>query len=169
MTDRMRKKPQDTELQRSYISLTKAFLVALNIFYFRTLNLGWVIGSNREMKTLITRTAFLLSFCFSLLQSCKKTETPDPCAGVNYTIEFSKSESVGSSNNGTITVTYPVGDTIQYSLNNGSFQASRFFTNLIPGNYIITVKNQKGCTDTTQTTILNYGPKYALVKQLINA
>jgi uncharacterized membrane protein len=29
------------------------------------------------------------------------------------------------------------------------------------------VKNQNGCTDTAQITILNYGPKYALVKQII--
>jgi hypothetical protein len=100
--------------------------------------------------------------------SCKKTDTPaDPCAGVSYNIEFNKSESVGSSNNGAITITYPLGDTIQYSLNSGSFQASRFFTNLPPGSYIINVKNQKGCLDTSSTTILNYGPKYALVKQLI--
>jgi len=119
------------------------------------------------MITIITRTSFLFLFSLVLIVSCKKTDTPDPCSGVNYTIEFSKSESIGSANNGTITVSFPVGDTIQYSLNNGAFQASRFFTNLTPGNYIITVKNQKGCTDTTQTTILNYGPKFALVKQLI--
>jgi len=119
------------------------------------------------MRNKITRTAFFVIAAVTLISSCKKTDAPDPCAGVNYTIEYSKSESVGSSNNGSITVSFPVGDTIQYSLNNGSFQASRFFTNLAPGNYIITVKNQKGCTDTTQTTIFNYGPKYALVKQII--
>ena len=120
-----------------------------------------------QMFTTTTRAAFFVIFSFALISSCKKTDTPDPCSGVNYTIEYSKSESISSSNNGSITVSYPVGDTIQYSLNNGMFQASRFFTNLAPGNYIITVKNQKGCTDTTQTTILNYGPKFALVKQLI--
>jgi len=119
------------------------------------------------MTTTLTRTVFSLLFSFVLIASCKKTDTADPCAGVNYTIEFSKSESIGNSNNGTITISFPVGDTIQYSLNNGSFQSSRFFTNLSPGNYIITVKNQKGCTDTTQATIFNYGPKYALVKQII--
>jgi hypothetical protein len=102
-----------------------------------------------------------------VLYSCKKNDVPDPCAGVVYSIDFSKSESVGSANNGSITITAPLGDTIQYSLNNGAFQASRFFTNLAPGNYVITVKNQKGCTDTAQTIILNYGPKYALVKQII--
>ena len=118
------------------------------------------------MRKQLNRFPFYI-FVILFLLSCKKTDTPDPCAGVNYTIEFNKSESVGTSNNGAITITYPQGDTIQYSLNNGAFQASRFFTNLAPGNYIINVKNQKGCTDTTNTTILNYGPKYALVKQLI--
>ena len=103
------------------------------------------------------------------VSSCKKNDVPqpDPCSGINYTIDFNKTESVGTGNNGTITITAPMGDTIQYQLNNGAFQASRFFTNLTPGNYIITVKNQNGCTDTTQTSILNYGPKYNLVKQLI--
>jgi uncharacterized membrane protein len=38
---------------------------------------------------------------------------------------------------------------------------------LSPGDYILTVKNQKGCTDTAQITVLNYGPKYALVRQII--
>ncbi len=32
---------------------------------------------------------------------------------------------------------------------------------------MVTVKNQKGCTDTAQITILNYWSKYAAVKQLI--
>lgn len=103
-----------------------------------------------------------------VLASCSKTGTVnDPCKGVNYNITHSKTESIGSSNNGTLTVLEPRGDTISYKLNSGAFQSSWYFTNLAPGNYVITVKNQKGCTDTTQVTILNYGPKYAAVKQLI--
>lgn len=80
---------------------------------------------------------------------------------------ISKQEAIGSSNNGTISINFPAGDTISYQLNNGSFQTSPNFTNLAPGNYVVTVKNQKGCTDTAQITILNYGSKYAAVKQLI--
>lgn len=99
--------------------------------------------------------------------SCNKKDTPDPCLGVSYNILFSKSESIGSQNNGSIAVNYPIGDTITYSLNNSSFQASGIFNNLAPGNYILTIKNNKGCTDTTQITILNYGPKYSLVKQIV--
>ena len=105
-----------------------------------------------------------------LIGSCNKNDTPavpDPCIGVNYNVLSTKTEAVGSSNNGTITITEPRGDTITYKLNNGSYQASWYFSNLAPGNYVVTIKTQKGCTDTAQISILNYGPKYAAVKQII--
>lgn len=112
----------------------------------------------------------LLAGSVCLISSCNKTDTPvtDPCKGVSYNVQFLKTEAIGTSNNGTINITYPVGDTISYSLNTGAFQSLANFTNLAPGNYVITVKNAKGCTDTAQISILNYGPKYALVKQLIS-
>ena len=104
-----------------------------------------------------------------LLVSCKKSDhvIADPCSGVNYAIQHTKTESVGTLNNGTITILEPRGDTMTYKLNNGSYQASWYFTNLAPGNYVVTIKNQHGCTDTAQLSILNYGPKYALVKELV--
>lgn len=101
----------------------------------------------------------------------KKDVNPpaDPCKGINYDIIYFKTEAIGALNNGSITINYPAGgDSITYQLNNGSFQASNYFANLGPGNYVLTVKNTKGCTDTAQIKILNYGPKYAQVKQLIN-
>lgn len=121
---------------------------------------------NHSIRSALSVTFF---FLFFLIACSKKdaTPAPDPCLGVSYTIDYFKTESVGTSNNGTLAVNYPIGDTISYKLNNGSYQASRNFSNLAPGNYILTVKNQKGCTDTAQITIFNYGPKYALVKQLI--
>jgi hypothetical protein len=116
----------------------------------------------------------LISICFLaaiaiLTDSCSKSDTklPDPCTGVKYKIISTKTESVSTSNNGTFTVLEPRGDTISYKLNSGSYQASWYFTNLAPGNYVVTVKNQKGCTDTAQITILNYGTKYALVKEIV--
>ena len=111
----------------------------------------------------------LLVLTILLINSCSKsdTQTPDPCAAANFTINHTHTESVGGANNGTISILAPRGDTITYKLNTGSYQDSWYFTNLAPGNYVITIKNQKGCTDTTQITILNYGPKYAAVKQLI--
>lgn len=109
-------------------------------------------------------------FAGLIVISCSKSDTPatpDPCAGVNYTIQFFKTEAIGTANNGSITINDPIGDTITYQLNNGTFQPSPIFSNLAPGAYVVTVKNQKGCTDTAQITVVNYGPKYALVKQII--
>ncbi len=110
-----------------------------------------------------------MAFTVLLVNSCSKndTQTVDPCTGINFSINHTQTESVGTSNNGTLTILAPRGDTITYKLNNGIYQDSWYFTNLAPGNYVVTIKNQKGCTDTAQLTILNYGPKYALVKQLI--
>ncbi|MBK8142114.1 MAG: hypothetical protein IPK57_14825 [Chitinophagaceae bacterium] len=113
---------------------------------------------------------FAIVLITTAMPGCSKKDTPipDPCLGVSYDVQYFKTESIGSSNNGTIAITFPIGDTISYQLNSGAYQASPGFTNLAPGNYVITVKNQNGCTDTAQITILNYGPKYALVKQIIN-
>lgn len=113
----------------------------------------------------------ILLITAGLVISCNKKDStpppPDPCAGVSYLVEYFKTESIGNANNGSITINAPVGDTITYKLGSGSYQASNVFTGLAPGNYVITVKNLKGCTDTAQISIFNYGPKYALVKQII--
>lgn len=113
---------------------------------------------------------FAIVLISTAMLGCSKKDTPipDPCLGVSYDVQYFKTEAIGSSNNGTIAITFPIGDTISYQLNSGAYQASPGFINLAPGNYVITVKNQNGCTDTAQITILNYGPKYALVKQIIN-
>ena len=124
----------------------------------------------RRVFSPTTLFTLLVSVLLAGFHSCSKKDTPappDPCAGVSYDVLYFKTEAIGTSNNGSITINFPVGDTISYKLNNGSYQSSALFNNLAPGNYVITVKNQKGCTDTAQITILNYGPKYALVKQII--
>lgn len=116
-------------------------------------------------------TPCLLAATIILVNSCSKndTQTTDPCTGTNFTINHTHTESVGGANNGTISILAPRGDTITYKLNSGSYQDSWYYTNLAPGNYVVTIKNQQGCTDTAQITILNYGPKYAAVKQLITS
>lgn len=117
---------------------------------------------------LLTNRLLIFGFVITIVFSCSKNDepVPDPCIGVSYDVQYFKTEAIGTANNGSISINFPVGDTITYQLNSGSFQASPNFTNLAPGNYVVTVKNQKGCTDTAQITILNYGPKYAAVKQL---
>ena len=120
------------------------------------------------MQTLLRIMTFFL-FAVIFIPSCNKKDGPsnsDPCLGVNYTVDYFKTESVGGANNGSITILYPVGDTITYKLNTSNYQSSNIFSNLSPGNYVLTIKNQNSCTDTTQFMILNYGPKYALVRQI---
>lgn len=121
------------------------------------------------MQAMRSRLTIIGLFSILLYYSCSKSDgtNSDPCNGANFNISHTHTESVGTSNNGTISILSPRGDTISYKLNNGSYQTSWYFTNLMPGSYVVTIKNQKGCTDTAQITILNYGPKYAAVKQLI--
>ena len=102
-----------------------------------------------------------------LFSSCGKDKGPDPCAGVQYDIQFNVNPAVGGVANGSITVLAPRGDTLTYRLNNGIAQASPIFTGLGAGNYVIQVINQRGCSDTTQTLIPAYGTRYALVKDII--
>lgn len=121
------------------------------------------------MRLKLITPCILLSLLI-FINSCSKSDTPaapDPCLGYNIFIGHTHTESVGTSNNGTISILSPRGDSISYKIGNGAYQPSWYFTNLAPGNYVITIKNNKGCTDTAQITILNYGPKYALVKEII--
>lgn len=132
-------------------------------------NIKFTITQHPTMQ-LRKSTAIGISCIVLLLNACSKSDTPatpDPCTGVSYNVQYFKTEAIGTSNNGTITINYPIGDTITYKLGSGTYQASPIFNNLAPGNFVITVKNQKGCTDTAQITVLNYGPKYALVKQIV--
>ena len=119
------------------------------------------------MRSKLTILALLIVSIFHFACSKNDGTNTDPCNGAGWIVNHTHTESIGTSNNGTISILYPRGDTISYKINNGAFQSSWYFTNLAPGNYVITIKNNKECTDTVQITILNYGPKYAAVKQLI--
>jgi hypothetical protein len=153
--------------------ITRVYQLPALIFYLvdeaTLLNLMAFIYSKPAMNPKLLLSC-LLTGSLLFIGACNKNDTPtppDPCTGVSYNVLFNKTESVGGSNNGTLTINDPRGDTISYKLNNGSYQSSWYFTNLAPGNYVVTIKNQKGCTDTAQIAILNYGPKYAAVKEII--
>ncbi len=58
--------------------------------------------------------------------------------------------------NGTLTATVPAGSgnaPYQYSLNGGTFQTSSSFTNVVPGNYVVIVKDALGCTANATATV----------------
>ena len=56
---------------------------------------------------------------------------------------------------GSITITNPLGDELQYSINNSNYQSQITFNTLPPGIYSITAKNNKGCISNTAYAIIN--------------
>lgn len=109
----------------------------------------------------------LVALSILLFIACGKEKGPDPCAGLNYDIQYSSNPAVGGIANGNITVLTPRGDTLTYSVNNGTAQSSPVFNGLAAGTYLVKVINQKGCSDTVSVTLPAYGTKYAAVKELI--
>lgn len=59
---------------------------------------------------------------------------------------------------GTITVTAPVGAGLTYSIDGETFGSTMTFAGLIPGTYVITVKNAGGCTSVTNDIVINSAP-----------
>jgi hypothetical protein len=57
------------------------------------------------------------------------------------------------SNNGSITITQPVGSGYTYSLNGGAYQSSPSFAGLNAGSYTVTAKNANGCTGANTFTV----------------
>lgn len=69
--------------------------------------------------------------------------------------------------NGTITVTSPLEVGNIFTLPSGTPQASPVFTNLVPGDYTVTVTNALGCTSVTGTITINPVPAVPAVATTI--
>ncbi|MEL1244741.1 T9SS type B sorting domain-containing protein [Flavobacterium sp. DGU11] len=59
---------------------------------------------------------------------------------------------------GSITVTYPVGGGLMYSVNSLTYQSEVDFNSLAPGNYVITARNTSGCVSGYTHFVINYPP-----------
>ena len=59
---------------------------------------------------------------------------------------------------GSITVTAPVGEELQYSINGGAYQSGTTFNNLAAGTYNVTVRNSAGCISPATQKIINAQP-----------
>jgi hypothetical protein len=77
------------------------------------------------------------------------------CVGVIINVIANKTEPAAYQNNGSITVTSPVGTGYTYSRDGTTFQANPTFSGLAPGTYTIVAKSPAGCTGQTQVTLLN--------------
>jgi hypothetical protein len=92
---------------------------------------------------------------------------PNPCTGVNVNLITTKVDAITGQANGSITITSPIGSGVTYTLNGGVPQSSANFNNLGVGTYALTAKTAAGCSGTGSATITGYGPKYYLVKNII--
>lgn len=110
----------------------------------------------------------LLLLSAAITVSCNKDKSSGPCAGIVFVKSYTKSPAIGNTANGAINITSPIGDSMSYSLNGTAFQNYPNYSGLAAGQYIVTIKSSRGCSDTIQVTIPNYGPKYALVRSVIN-
>jgi hypothetical protein len=82
----------------------------------------------------------------------------DPCAGITVAITTTQvNPSIGLSN-GSITAAGTGGTGFTYSLNNGAYQSSGTFSNLVAGNYSVTAKNSNGCIGSTTVSLSGVDP-----------
>jgi hypothetical protein len=79
----------------------------------------------------------------------------EPSAITNVVASTRTNVSCYGGNNGSVTVSNPLGGTPPYTYlwNTNPVQVTQTATNLIAGNYIITVTDSKGCTATSSVTI----------------
>jgi len=76
-------------------------------------------------------------------------------------LAFTTEQTLAFSDNATVTVTVTGGNAVfEYQLDNGSFQSSNVFENLKPGPHTITVGDENGCTNLTQSIFVIGYPKF---------
>jgi len=76
---------------------------------------------------------------------------------------------VSPANNGSLTITATGSSGYTYNINGGAYQVSNVFSGLVAGNYLVTVKDANGCTN-TQTAVVGLvskGTNFTAVRALI--
>ena len=169
------------ELQVSIAQNDTAFCEGGNVLLAATVTDGttdyvyaWspVTGLDVTDQSQVTATPAMGNYSYEVLvtddNGCTAT------AAVNVTVnESPAAASMETSNNticngtpnGIITITSPLGDYYEYSLNGGDFQSDPVFNNLDAGTYTIVVRTTDGCLSAEATatieTVLNW-PEVAL-------
>lgn len=105
---------------------------------------------------------YFLMYVLLLQTSCSKTGTslppapPDPCSFVSIGVSGSVTNpSATGATDGNIVSTASGSWGITFSINNGPFQPSGTFSNLVAGNYTVVAKSAEGCTGSVSFTLIN--------------
>ena len=124
-----------------------------------TLNPGNISGTTTDY-TVIELTAGTYTFtvtnaegCISVASGDVVIETPPaipsaPVIVVNCSLGF---------NNAIVSVTSPVIDGDEFRLNDGPYQTSTVFPNVVNGSYTVTVRNAEGCETTSESFEVSCG------------
>ncbi|WP_164879219.1 lamin tail domain-containing protein, partial [Flavobacterium cerinum] len=84
--------------------------------------------------------------------------TIDTPAGGPAVADVSVSHPTCTTPTGSITINSPTGTGFTYSIDGSTFQTGLIFTNLVPGSYVVTVKDVAGCTSVTPSITVNPVP-----------
>jgi hypothetical protein len=102
--------------------------------------------------------------------NCTKTATVTIANSPAPTVTAAATSAVCNNSNGTITATGSGGIApLQYSIDGVFFQSSNIFTGLTPGTFIITVKDNTGCTNNTTVTVGNTGGPTVTASSTVSA
>ena len=89
----------------------------------------------------------LFGICLLTVLGCSKEETTVDCNAVNLRFSTQVTDSECGVAQGIIEVIPSAGaDILRYKIDDRPFQPSGLFTDLKPGNYIVTVENAAGCS-----------------------
>ena len=96
----------------------------------------------------------LLALLLCLNFACSKDSAELDCSQVNLTFSTSITNTPCGVANGSIIVTPDPGlNIVRYKLDDQAFQNSGEFTSLTPGEYMITVENEEGCSKSSLVVI----------------
>jgi hypothetical protein len=88
------------------------------------------------------------------VNGCKNNQAVTLINSNGPQLTYASTNATCSNNNGTITAIASGGTSpYQYNINGGSFQTNNVFTGLAGGNYIVTVKDASGCSNSVVVTI----------------
>ncbi len=109
---------------------------------------------------------FLAAACVFIMR-CTKEKNNLACES----LVFSATSTISNpcTGEGTIMVASPTGGNWKYSIGKAAFQACSVFVALLPANYTITAKNEKGCLYESNIEVMttSSGPLFNQVKSLL--